>query len=445
MRQQESVQHLGLVASLDLLPALETGGCPACHVQQGYFRRHVKWFLIENYSSPPTLKRLLASNGFCRDHFAAIVARTQPGETWQMSFVTEVLIDYQRILVRRALAALGNSWKRFDSPRRNVWKPFVPRSGCPLCEDSRDWREWATSGLVDLWEHAELSDRLSGSMICLPDLAQAWRDSGGATRILIQRRAMEDIARLPTALTDGHDVTTLKSFLCGDAPVSGAGTPLASELVGRPRARRRPQAKGGTAGPTAGPDVGAPVLECLQASVCPVCRRLETSDAGFFASGKAAKSPELLCRAHLARLLEQAEPALASTVAHRLAEDLAAAFGSNGAGPDRTANCPACSHASATTLAAAASVVAVLKTEPGVTSFASTGVICARHLPHVLRWAGRAEGITILQRYDTVLRRLAYLLAEYQRKRDYRYKHEPKGEEQEAWRQAIVLLAGNRP
>jgi len=332
-----------------------------------------------------------------------------------------------------------------------VWRQFAARRGCPLCEDSRVWREWATSGLVDLWEHAELFDRLRGSMICLPDLAQAWRCSGRATRILIQRRALEDIARLLTAPTDGHDITTLKNFLCGEAPPnsnSAESAPLASELVGRPRTRRRPRAKTRTFDPSAGFEAGTPVLECFQTSVCPVCYQVETADARFLAPERARMSPKLLCRAHLARYLEHAaqakEPALVAAMARKLGEELAGAFAGNGARPERRASCPACLRVWTTTLTAAEAVVAMLRTEPGATSFASTGVICARHLPHVLKWARRAEAITILQRYDAVLRRLAHLLAEYQRKRDYRYKHEPQGEEQEAWRQAIVLLAGNR-
>ena len=418
-----------------------------CRVQEGYLRRSLKWFLIENYNSPATLRRLQASHGFCWDHFAVIVARTEPRETWQMSFVTEVLIDHQRILVRRALASLQSSWKRANS-RTDVWRQFAARRGCPLCEDSRVWREWATSGLVDVWEHAELSDRLRGSMICLFDLAQAWRHSGRATRILIQRRALEDIARLLTAPTDGHDITTLKNFLCGEAPPNSTSAPLASELAGRPRARRRPWARTGTLGSTAEPEADATVLQCFQTSVCPVCYQVETADARSLAPEKARMSPELLCRAHLARYLEHVaqakEPALVAAMARKLGEELAGAFAGNGAGPERRPSCPACLRVWTTTLTAAEAVVAMLRTEPGATSFASTGVICARHLPHVLRSTGGAGAITILQRYDAVLRRLAHLLAEYQRKRDYRYKNEPKGQEQEAWRQAIVLLAGFR-
>jgi hypothetical protein len=256
------------------------------------------------------------------------------------------------------------------------------------------------------------------------------------------------MARLLTTPTDGHDITTLKNFLCGEAPPNSTSAPLASELAGRPRARRRPWAKTRTFDPGAGFEAGTPVLECFQTSVCPVCYQVETADARFLAPEKARMSLKLLCRAHLACYLEHAahakEPALVRAMACKLGDELAGAFVSNGARPERRAACPACSHVWTTTLTAAETVVAMLRTEPGATSFASTGVICARHLPHVLKWARRAEAITILQRCDTVLCRLAYLLAEYHRKRDYRYKDEPKGEEQEAWRQAIVLLAGFR-
>jgi hypothetical protein len=67
-------------------------------------------------------------------------------------------------------------------------------------------------------------------------------------------------------------------------------------------------------------------------------------------------------------------------------------------------------------------------------------VICIRHLPGVVRRA--APAAVILERQEAELREVAWLLSEYHRKRDYRYKDEPKGEEQGAWRRALKVLAG---
>ncbi|HXG35391.1 MAG TPA: hypothetical protein VNL15_00310 [Dehalococcoidia bacterium] len=70
------------------------------------------------------------------------------------------------------------------------------------------------------------------------------------------------------------------------------------------------------------------------------------------------------------------------------------------------------------------------------------GVVCLRHLPGVIRQASPTAAALVLQREEVELREIVRLLKEHFGKRDYRYNEEPKGEEQDAWRRALQLLAG---
>jgi hypothetical protein len=49
---------------------------------------------------------------------------------------------------------------------------------------------------------------------------------------------------------------------------------------------------------------------------------------------------------------------------------------------------------------------------------------------------------TLIQKQTEVLRKINSDLEEYSRKLDYRYSHEPKGEEQTAWIKAIRFFVG---
>jgi len=67
-------------------------------------------------------------------------------------------------------------------------------------------------------------------------------------------------------------------------------------------------------------------------------------------------------------------------------------------------------------------------------------VVCIRHLPLLLASLQKPFAVTLLRSEQSHLAKLADDCREYFRKTDYRFKREPKGEEQNAWLEAARLL-----
>lgn len=75
--------------------------------------------------------------------------------------------------------------------------------------------------------------------------------------------------------------------------------------------------------------------------------------------------------------------------------------------------------------------------------YAASGGCCLPHVHRVARAAGRHHEQAIATIHRVLRDRLAsleHLCNEFFRKADYRFAHEPKGEEREAWRQALQLF-----
>lgn len=68
--------------------------------------------------------------------------------------------------------------------------------------------------------------------------------------------------------------------------------------------------------------------------------------------------------------------------------------------------------------------------------------LCIRHLPEVLATTSPAAIERVCCEQEARLVNLLAQIAEYFRKVDYRYAHEPKGSEQGAWLQGIAHMAG---
>ena len=68
--------------------------------------------------------------------------------------------------------------------------------------------------------------------------------------------------------------------------------------------------------------------------------------------------------------------------------------------------------------------------------------LCMNHFNLALESAPPEAVETLIQKQTEVLRKINSDLEEYSRKLDYRYSHEPKGEEQTAWIKAIRFFVG---
>jgi hypothetical protein len=118
------------------------------------------------------------------------------------------------------------------------------------------------------------------------------------------------------------------------------------------------------------------------------------------------------------------------------------------AGPEalaRTGACPACTAAEAALDRKADFFAGVLKDAGLRSAYAESDGFCGPHLAAAVAAAGDGEpgaGAFLLADRRRRLERLAHDLAEYDRKRDHRYAHEPKGAEQWAITDVVRLYAG---
>ena len=121
------------------------------------------------------------------------------------------------------------------------------------------------------------------------------------------------------------------------------------------------------------------------------------------------------------------------------------------AGPEalaRTGVCPACTAADAALDRKADFFVDALKDAGVRSSYTDSDGFCGAHLTAALAAAREAEprvGSFLLADRRRRLEQLAHELAEYDRKRDHRYAHEPKGAEQRSITDVIRLYGGSDP
>ncbi len=106
--------------------------------------------------------------------------------------------------------------------------------------------------------------------------------------------------------------------------------------------------------------------------------------------------------------------------------------------------CPLCEVGRWAACRAAARCRAMLE-EQGRAASQAARVLCARHLPDVLAGVSLTAIEWVCQEQEERVLSLVAEIAEYFRKVDYRYAHEPKGEEQGAWLRGIAHAAGLPP
>ncbi len=112
--------------------------------------------------------------------------------------------------------------------------------------------------------------------------------------------------------------------------------------------------------------------------------------------------------------------------------------------PNPTKSCPICDTYDASAAYAAHLLVTCLGDPETLEAFRASPGICLPHFRLALKQANPRQAEVLLAEELVPLRALGANLAEYLRKTDYRYVHEPKGEERHAWRRAAALFSGER-
>lgn len=216
------------------------------------------------------------------------------------------------------------------------------------------------------------------------------------------------------------------------------------------------------------------LVEAMVRPGCPVCAALDVADKrwidSFWREGRFDRGARRrfyaaggFCREHAWRLHESVEKAAAgSAIADvygnlagmdldRLAEvsdGLASARRRRRLHLTRKAECPACVERKRDLERNAYFLTEALQEESVRGRYVRSDGLCFEHLAAVAEYASTEAPDVAAFLLDDWRRRLTELrdqLAEYDRKRDYRYKHEPRGDEQHSWTDAIARYAGRPP
>ncbi len=184
------------------------------------------------------------------------------------------------------------------------------------------------------------------------------------------------------------------------------------------------------------------VLESFLKPYCPICRLSQESAKDYLAGvlGDGVNDPKLrsqwrrrggLCGHHWHVLRGLSAAALPAAI---LARDLLSHYLSQGR-PEKP-NCPACE---ARRDAEARYLKALLKVPEDRLLKAledGRGFLCLEHLDNLPRGKLR-------EAFTGKLKHLLEELAEFERKHDYRFSHEPYGSERDSWLRALRALGGD--
>jgi len=109
------------------------------------------------------------------------------------------------------------------------------------------------------------------------------------------------------------------------------------------------------------------------------------------------------------------------------------------------APCPACEAETAARAAATAEMAAFVQSEAGRTKYGTAPFLCWDHLVGVLLTSEPGAAQFLASCHIARMQDWENRFAEYFRKREYRHAEEPKGPEQNTWREALMFFCGLSP
>ncbi|MDI6894490.1 MAG: DUF6062 family protein [Bacillota bacterium] len=215
----------------------------------------------------------------------------------------------------------------------------------------------------------------------------------------------------------------------------------------------------------------AELWEALGQSGCPLCRLAHAAEQTYwtwFVLENYYSGPTLetlcrggFCRTHAWRAAQLAGNRLAATydvLARDAQERLRTALGVIGASGarvtrrrwrallagtlERKGPCPVCQTAAQRAGVGARHLVVLLAEEGGRARYAASDGLCWNHLVEACRLGDHPVTAFLVEDFLVRLGRLEEGLQEFFRKSDYRFAHEPKGSEQQAYLDAIERFSG---
>ncbi len=445
----------------EMLHRLGQPGCPICARLAADEQNYFFWLLYENYSEPEVLNQFCSSLGFCAAHAGRLA--TQTTRTDSVAFL------HSHIL-RHALQAIGAEKK--TGLRRRV-RGLVARRTCPACAS----RSASASSFA--WFLAKALERNDGvklygqpGLLCMSHLGLVARvaEPRVLERILqVQLSALQSAARSLGGESQAAERELPAAIDAALVPAAGA----------RSLDSRFDVEQGKSSAPSRNPlEDFARLLP--QNDSCPVCA--EMSRARFEWIGWLSRAVEkeencqdLLarCAAHVWVCASQGEARLrvrtatnaleAATAKIQLAYD--AGWGKRprekrtsnfwrrllGSGDatglareilQRPERCPLCLRIDVAEERASSLLRDLLAFRKHRDAFEEGHGLCVKHLAAILPEV-TDDGKKYLLRVESA--RLSCLLWELEegwRKRSWSYRAEAQGEEQRAWRRALLRISG---
>jgi hypothetical protein len=366
---------------------LRKPGCPICRGLAEAMNRSIFWFLYEGYYEEVSMRQLCAAGGFCPSHFWAL---TRHSGTWALSYIPQYLIE--------------DALERLRAARRSRRRKLQPaRDDCPTCSQLAWWEAYLVMRFVIAWP--------------VPEIRAAYTVDDGLCR--------RHLRLVLTGVPDGSQPRG-RSRAMIPAALSSALRRLA-ELVPTP----------------------------MDLEQCPICAtELATRSTVMqqWAAASDGLSPgrlawENLCALHEAWLMiagllkpcEQSRVLLAVPQAELLARETKPHRSRRGAASQA---CPLCALERQVTTRQADILLSRLTLPDERTAYIAGPGLCVRHLDLVVSKAAPDLQDLLADHLAPLLVTLHAELAEFFRKAEYRYKQEPRGAEQTAWRRAISRLVG---
>jgi hypothetical protein len=366
---------------------LRQSGCPVCRGLTEAMHRSIFWFLYEGYFEEGSIRQLCASGGFCPSHFWVLVGRSG---TWTLSAVPQYLIQD---VLERLQGARRSRWRR-PSPIREDW---------PSCVQLAWWEQYLVGLFVIALRDPDVrSAYAQGNRLC-PRHVRLVCTSQPDRR---HRRARKhpEISAIPCSELQRESELVPRSMTMHQCPLCGV------ELTTRRTMLEQWQLDSD----------GSLSTHQAWEDLCAL------HEAWLIITG----SPSSRGRGHDILATSGMQRALDQTRRHRSWRR------------EAPQECPLCMLERQVTRREANRLLSHLALGDKRTAYAAGLGLCVRHFVPAV-----SEAPPDLQRFlvDQLQQQLVTLLSElseFFRKADYRYRLEPRGAEQTAWRRAIVKLVG---
>jgi hypothetical protein len=441
--------------SADLRRLLHAGGCVLCRSRDEAEHTWIRWFEIENHSSPDVLVPLQRSLGFCPAHTRRLIALNSPGTLRQpWTFVL-------RGAIARAASLRDQATGNANGPGST--------GGCPLCETIATAVSGVAHTLIENLDKTEITDPLQDNRgLCYVHL-----------RPLLPHLDTAQIAIVAKAVTGGPNESRERG-----TAIDAAGTDtdalarggLHSLVLQDPeRIDLAPQDR---------------LITDLRAGSCPCCRatgRAETTYLTWLRDRPENRKPTehdlYLCPTHLHDLASLAEPDdwslhtrikqihsrsahLAAASERLLAEPAPqpssrlralfqrpsrplpaleemktppAIFHQAIAAIVHEPTCRACQAAQSAETRATALMAACAQDQSVLHVLDNAHGLCLRHTQHLATQPG---ALAVVQTALNRLRQTAWELHEDELKQAWDLRHEHPGRERTTWRRVPTLLDG---